>query len=276
MSLGLNKIQTLSGKVALITGARSERGMGYATACKLAEAGADVVISARFSDHDPRRAEFDALGKNIANTYGVRCLTLAMDVTDRAQVEAAINTLVDELGGLDILFNNAGIGFGELFMDMTTEQLNNAWNVNVLGSFHTTQLAVPQMLKRGGGSIINNSSIYGLGCDAYVSAYCMTKHAIIAMTKTLALELGEQNIRVNAVCPGMVLTDMCDVECELIAESTGCTKDEAKQELESKNAFKRGAEPSEVGDVVLFLASEQSSYISGAAIEVTAGQPCGL
>ena len=276
MKKSLAQLQSLKGKVALVTGARSERGIGYASACKLAEAGADVVITSRFTENDERRAAFDALGKNIADNYGVRCLTLAVDVTDRAQVEAGINTVVAELGGLDIVFNNAGIGFGELFMDMSPEQLNSAWNVNVMGSFHVCQLAVPHMLKRGGGSIINNSSIYGLGCDAYVSAYCMTKHAIVAMTKTMALELGEQNIRVNAVCPGMVVTEMGDVEYQLIADAEGISFDEAKAYLASKNAFKRGAEPEEVGDLVLFLASEQSGYITGTAMEVAAGQPCGL
>ncbi len=266
----------LSGKIALVTGARSKRGMGYATACKLAEAGADVAISSRFTDYDERRAEFDNLGKCIADNYGVRCLTLAIDVADRSQVAEGIDTLISKLGGLDILFNNAGIGFGELFMDMSPEQLNTAWNINVMGAFHTTQLAIPEMLKRGGGSIINNSSIYGLGCSDYVSAYCMTKHALVAMTKTLALELGEHNVRVNAICPGMVLTDMCDVECELIAESEGITKAEAKTYLEAKNALKRGAEPGEIGDTVVFLASPQSAYITGTAIEISAGQPCGL
>ena len=276
MTQSLKQMQSLKGKVALVTGARSERGIGYNAACKLAEAGADVAITSRFSENDKRRTAFDALGKKIEQNYGVRCLTLAMDVTDRAQVETGINRLVEELGGLDILFNNAGIGFGELFMEMTPEQLNSAWKVNVMGSFHVTQLAVPQMLKRGGGSIINNASIYGLGCDAYVSAYCMTKHAIVAMTKTLALELGEQNIRVNAVCPGMVVTEMGDVEYQLIADAEGISFDEAKAYLASKNAFNRGAEPGEIGDVVAFLASDQSGYITGTAMEVAAAQPCGL
>ncbi len=266
----------LAGKVALITGARSDRGIGYATACKLAEAGADVAITSRFSEGDARRAEFDALGERLSADYGVRCLTLSMDVTDRQQVEQGVATLVAELGSLDLLFNNAGIGFGELFMDMSAEQLNQAWNINVMGSFNTCQAAVPALLPRGGGSIINNASIYGLGCEAYVSAYCMTKHATVAMTKTLALELGEQNIRVNAVCPGMVVTEMGDVEYQLIADAEGISFDEAKAYLASKNAFNRGAEPGEVGDVVTFLETNPSKYVTGTAIEVAAGQPCGL
>jgi NAD(P)-dependent dehydrogenase (short-subunit alcohol dehydrogenase family) len=266
----------LNNKVALVTGARSERGIGYASACALAAAGADVVITSRFAENDERFPGFEALANNIADEYGVRCLAMAMDVVKRDQVQRVIDACVKELGGLDILFNNAGMGFGELFVDMTPEQLQGIWDVNVMGSFHTTQLVIPEMIKRGGGSIINNASIYGLGTDPYISGYCMTKHAIVAMTKALAQEVGEQGIRVNSVCPGMIVTEMGDLEYQDIADIEGISFDEAKTYLASKNALKRGGEPEEVGNVVAFLASPQSGYISGVNMPVSAGQPVGL
>ncbi len=268
--------QSLRNKIALVTGARSERGIGYASACALADAGADVVITSRFSENDERYRDFEALAKKISQRYDVRCLALSMDVTKREEVQQTIETITAELGGLDILFNNAGIGFGELFMDMSSEQLQGAWDVNVMGSFHCTQLAIPEMLKRGGGSIINNASIYGLGTDPYISAYCMSKHALVAMTKSLAQEVGEQGIRVNAICPGMVVTDMGDLEYQAIADAEGISFEEAKAYLASKNALKRGAKPKEVANVVAFLASSQASYITGSALPISAGQPVGL
>ncbi|MFC0061302.1 SDR family NAD(P)-dependent oxidoreductase [Vibrio inusitatus] len=235
---------TLKNKIALVTGARSPRGIGYASARQLAKAGADVAIADIFNSADADSfTEFHALGKSIAEEFGVRCITISMDITDRLQVEQGIANIVTKLGGLDILFNNAGICFGELFMDMSLEQLNKAWNINVVGAFHTTQVAVKEMLKRGGGSIINNASVAGIGCESHISAYSMSKHAVVAMTKTLAIELGEQNIRVNAVCPGMVLTEMCDVECGIIADAESITVEAAHDLLASRNALKRGCKP---------------------------------
>jgi len=274
----------LAGKVAIVTGARSERGIGYGAALKLAEAGANVVITARFSDYegnladyqgDEKFADFQRLAGRIEEK-GVRCLALPMDVVDRNQVTTAVNCAAEKLGGIDILFNNAGIGFGELFVDTNPEQFNSTWNVNVMGAVNVSQAVIPHMNRQGGGSIINNSSIYGLGADPYISAYVMTKHALIGMTKAMALELGEKKIRVNAIAPGMVVTDMGDVEYQLWAEVMGCSFAEAKQYIADKNAFKRGGEPSEVGTAVVFLASEMASFVTGIVMPVAAGQPCGL
>lgn len=274
----------LQGKVALVTGARSSRGMGFATAIKLAEEGADIVMTAWVDDveghpgeyrGDQRFEAFRTLAKDI-EALGVRCLALPMDVSNRAQVDGVVDYVSEELGGIDILFNNAGIGFGELFMDTTPAQFNDAWSINVMGMVHVSQAVVPKMAARGGGSIINNSSIYGLGAAPYVSAYVATKHAMVGLTKSMALELGEKNIRVNAICPGMVLTEMGDIEYQLIADAEGISFKEAKQGLADQNVLKRGAEPGEVADAVVYLASDKSSFVTGVAMPIAAGQVVGL
>lgn len=274
----------LEGKVAMITGARSPRGMGYAAALKLAEEGADIVMTARADDIEGHPAEFKdderfeafrTLGAEIER-QGVRCLALPLDVTDREQVGQVVDYAAETLGGIDILFNNAGIGFGELFVDTKPAQFNDAWYVNVMGMVHVSQALVPWMAARGGGAIINNASIYGLGAAPYVSAYVATKHAMVGLTKSMALELGEQQIRVNAICPGMVVTEMGDIEYQLIADAEGISFEEAKQGLANQNVLKRGAEPEEVADTVVYLASEKASFITGVAMPVAAGQMVGL
>ncbi len=276
--------RSLEGKVALITGARSPRGIGLAAGLKLAEAGADVVITSRFGPvegsplefiGDERFATFKRFSDQV-EAYGTRCLALPMDVTDRNQVDRVVETTVSELGGLDIVFNNAGTAFAETFVDTTAGQFQSAWDVNVLGTINVSQAAIPAMIRRQGGSIINNASIYGLGAAALVSAYVATKHAIVGLTKAMALELGVHHIRVNALCPGMVITEMGDLEYQMVADSEGTTFEEAKQLLADQNVLKRGAEASEIGDAVVYLAGEQSSFVSGIAMPIAAGQPVGL
>ncbi len=274
----------LEGKVALITGARSARGMGFSTALKLAEAGADIIMTARTTgdisetlevDGDKRFTDFLDLVPQVL-ACDVRCLALPVDVADPAQIKAAVARASDQFGGIDILFNNAGTAFAGAFTETTGEAFQDAFNTNVLGMIHASQAVIPSMIERGGGSIINNASIYGLGAAPFVSAYVMSKHAIVGLTKTMALELGEAGIRVNAVCPGMVLTEMGDKEYELIASLEGCSFEEARDSLAQQNALKRGAQPEEVASVVAFLASDAASFVTGSAMPVSAGQPAGL
>ena len=213
-------MKDLAGKVALVTGARSVRGIGYATAVKLAEAGADVAISSRFSGHDgaiesyqggERFQAFKKLAETIT-AKGVRCLPIPMNVSDRHQVSVGIDYICEQLGGLDILFNNAGVGYGTPFEDTPLHEFEQSMNVTFMGTVHTCQLAIPRMKQRGGGVIINNASIYGLGAEPYFAAYIASKHAVVGLTKAMALELGEYGIRCNAVCPGMIVTEMGDKE----------------------------------------------------------------
>ncbi|MGB3625040.1 MAG: SDR family oxidoreductase [Henriciella sp.] len=274
----------LEGKVALITGARSARGMGFATALKLAEAGADIIMTARTSGQiddglavtgDDRFKAFEELAAQVL-AHNVRCVALPMDVAKPEQVRAVVATAVETFGGVDILFNNAGTAFASAFTDTSPAEFQDAFNVNVLGMIEISQAVIPSMIERGGGNIINNASIYGLGAAPFVSAYVMTKHAIVGLTKTMALELGEAGIRVNAVCPGMVLTEMGDKEYEMIAGLEGCSFEEARDALAQQNALNRGAQPEEVANVVTFLATDAASFMTGVALPVSAGQPAGL
>ncbi|MBU2195683.1 MAG: SDR family oxidoreductase [Alphaproteobacteria bacterium] len=279
-----NTPRPLEGKVALITGARSARGMGFATALKLAEAGADIIMTARTNGQidnqlvvtgDDRFKAFEDLVPQVL-AHNVRCLALPMDVSKPEQVKAVVASAVEIFGGVDILFNNAGTAFASAFTETTSEAFQEAFNINVLGMIGVSQAVIPTMIERGGGNIINNASIYGLGAAPFVSAYVMTKHAIVGLTKTMALELGEAGIRVNAVCPGMVLTEMGDKEYEMIAGLEGCSFEEARDALAQQNAMKRGAQPEEVASVVTFLATDSASFMTGVALPISAGQPAGL
>tara|TARA_R100000935_G_scaffold57846_1_gene92893 strand:- start:5563 stop:7524 length:1962 start_codon:yes stop_codon:yes gene_type:complete len=274
----------LAGKVALITGARSARGMGFATALKLAEAGADIIMTARTSGQidnrlavtgDERFKAFEDLVPQVL-AHKVRCMALPMDVSNPEQVKAVVASAVETFGGVDILFNNAGTAFASAFTETTSEEFQNAFNINVMGMIEVSQAIITSMIERGGGNIINNASIYGLGAAPFVSAYVMAKHAIVGLTKTMALELGESGIRVNAVCPGMVLTEMGDKEYEMIAGLEGCSFEEARDALAQQNALKRGAQPEEVANVVTFLATDSASFMTGVALPISAGQPAGL
>ncbi|MBU2143455.1 MAG: SDR family oxidoreductase [Alphaproteobacteria bacterium] len=279
-----NTPRPLEGKVALITGARSARGMGFATALKLAEAGADIIMTARTNGQidnqlvvtgDDRFKAFEDLVPQVL-AHNVRCLALPMDVSKPEQVKAVVASAVEIFGGVDILFNNAGTAFASAFTETTSEAFQEAFNINVLGMIEVSQAVIASMIERGGGNIINNASIYGLGAAPFVSAYVMTKHAIVGLTKTMALELGEAGIRVNAVCPGMVLTEMGDKEYEMIAGLEGCSFEEARDALAQQNALKRGAQPEEVASVVTFLATDSASFMTGVALPISAGQPAGL
>jgi NAD(P)-dependent dehydrogenase (short-subunit alcohol dehydrogenase family) len=274
----------LSGKVAIVTGARSNRGIGYSTALQLAKDGADVVMTSRFAGHDAeidsfqgdsKFQEFQALAESIEQLGG-RCLAVPMDVTNRDQVAKAIDYTCEKLGGLDILFNNAGVGYGTPFVDTPLEEFEQSFAVNFMGVVNTNQLAVAQMIKRGGGAIINNASIYGLGAEPFFSAYIASKHAVIGLTKAMAVELGQDGIRVNAVCPGMIVTEMGDVEYQAVADIEGVSFEEAKAMIANKNVFCRGGRPEEVADAVSFLASERAGFITGIAMPVAGGQSPGL
>ncbi len=211
----------LSGKVAIVTGAGRPKGIGRATALRLAEQGADVVVSdiCRKYEGDWESYgvgdDFAALERLAAEIedLGVRALAEPVDVTDDAQIEACIERCCSELGGVDILFNNAGtaIGCGP-FLSMTDTQWDMSLQVNVTGTFRFSQLAASKMMERGGGVIINTSSMAGLGAAELMAGYVTSKFAVVGLTKAIAAELGPFGIRCNCVCPGMVMTDMGDAE----------------------------------------------------------------
>ena len=273
----------LSGQVALITGAGRAGGMGEATARRLAEAGADVVVTDLGRDRPELRqdethglgddmAALEALAAELRDRWGVRSIAAALDVTDHAQAEAVVQRTLDELGSLDILFNNAGAttGVGR-FVDQTDGQWELSWQVNVMGSRRMALLALAPMIAAGRGVIINNISIGGLVSDAGYGAYNVTKFGLAAMTKLVAKEHGPDGIRCVGVCPGPIDTQMAVANRRLVAELAGVSDDEASEMLVSEVPLGRWGKADEVAQLVAFVASPAASYINGALIPIDGG-----
>ena len=269
--------------MALVTGAGRAGGMGAATARRLAEAGADVVVTDLGRDRpelrqDPTHglgddmAALEALAADLRDRYGVSSLAASLDVTDQAQAEAVVERTLRELGSLDILFNNAGAttGVGR-FVDQTDDQWNLSWQVNVMGSRRMALLALGPMIESGRGVIINNVSIGGLVSDAGYGAYNVTKFGLVAMTKLIAKEHGPDGIRCVGVCPGPIDTQMAVANRRLVADLAGVSDDEASEMLVSEVPLGRWGTADEVAQLVTFLASPAASYVNGALIPIDGG-----
>ena len=268
----------LDGKVAFVTGAGRPRGIGRAAAIELARAGADVVVSdvARPGPRiggRPTVAEDDGgLREAVAEIEGLGRggLALVLDVTDENEVRAGVEAAVDHFGRIDVLFNNAGTPVGvKPFLELSTDDWMHSWGVHVMGCVFMCRAVVPTMRANGGGVIINNSSASGLRALPDYGAYTATKHALIGLTKTLALEFGPDGIRVIAICPGDIATDMADLGIALAAQQPGLdpVEQESLAPLETIALCRRG-EAAEVGRAVAWLASSGASYISGESIVI--------
>lgn len=243
----------LKGKVALITG--GVRGIGKAISICFAKAGADVVMN-----YTSDRSEQDA-NKLIEelNAIGVQAIAIKADVSKAEEAQGLINQTIETFGKLDILVNNAGITKDMLLLRMTEEEFDQVLAVNLKGVFNCSKVASKAMLKTG-GSIINMSSVVGLNGNAGQSNYAASKAGIIGFTKSVAKEFGSRNIRVNAIAPGFIQTDMTDV-----------LSDKVKEEVTKQIPMKRLGLPEEVAQVALFLASEYSNYVTGEVIRVDGG-----
>jgi len=267
-------MKSLENQVALITGAGRARGMGRAAARKLAEHGADVVVTDLALDE----IDFASLQETsrLAQEYGVKSTAIPADITDQEQVENCVSEVLARFGRIDILFNNAGISIGGPFLETPISVWLKTFDINLYGMVRFCRQVIPVMINQGGGAIINNSSLNGLGATPDTSAYTASKFAVIGLTKTLALEYASSNIRVNAVCPGIVDTDMGGELIEYVAETEGVSLEDARRSLASEVPFHRHALPEEIAEVVAFLASSKASYITGAAIPIGGGLVAGL
>lgn len=267
-------MKLLDDKVALVTGAAHPKGMGFAACRKLAAAGAKIVLSDLVRNEQERQL-IQSRAEEIEQRGGT-VLALGMDISDRRQVAACVEESIHAFGKLDIVFNNAGtpVGVGK-FLEMTDEQWDLSYQVNLKGAVNVCQYVIPVMGKNGGGSIINNSSLAGLGAVAEMAAYTATKFAVIGLTKALAAEFGEQNIRVNAVCPGSIWTQMGELEVEMNRVHDESFTD-AKQRLLDDVSMRRWGASDEVADAVVYLASDMASYVSGVALPVAGGMAAGL
>ena len=200
----------LDGKVAFVTGAGRPRGIGRAAALEMAKAGADVVVS-DLARPGPRIGELATVAEDdmglreavtVIEALGRSGLALVLDVTDESEVRAGVEAAIDRFGRIDVLFNNAGTPVGvKPFLELSTDDWMHSWGVHVMGCVFMCRAVVPTMQTNGGGVIINNSSASGLRALPDYGAYTATKHALIGLTKTLALEFGPDGIRVIAVCP---------------------------------------------------------------------------
>ena len=270
-------VKTLKNQVAIVTGAGSHRGVGKACALKLAEAGANVVITARIRNaSDPNKDVLETAIKE-AQALGVKALAMAVDVTNRDQVRTCIERTLEEFGRIDILVNNAGTPAGAApFLEVTPEEWQHSWQTNVMGTVNFCQLVIPLMQQSGGGAIVNIVSLLGLGALPKYGAYVTTKHAAVGLTKTMAAEFAKVNIRVNAICPGIIDTKMNDHQVEATAKRRGISIKEAQEELAGKAPMGRFGTAEEIADAAVYLASPAASYVTGVTLEVAGGLGKGL
>jgi 3-oxoacyl-[acyl-carrier protein] reductase len=242
----------LKGKVALVTGA--SRGIGKGIALELAKAGACVIINYKSNDE----AAEDTIRE--IKDLGAYALKIKGDVSDYEFSKQMIKTTVEKLGRIDILINNAGISKVGLFMDATPEEWDNVLNINLKGTINCSHSAVVEMIRQKSGSIINISSMWGnvgASCEAIYSA---SKGAINSFTKALAKELAPCNIRVNAIAPGVIDTEM-----------NRWLNEEERKSLLDEIPMMRFGEVEDIGKLVTFLVSENSKYITGQVITIDGG-----
>jgi 3-oxoacyl-[acyl-carrier protein] reductase len=246
----------LTGRTVLVTAAAGT-GIGFATAKRCAEEGATVVISDR---HEHRLA---TSAEQLATATGGKPLIVPCDVTVEADVRRLFTTVTSELGGVDILVNNAGLGGTAELVDMTDEQWNRVLDVTLGGTFRCTRVALRHMCPRRTGVIVNNASVLGWRAQAGQAHYAAAKAGVMALTRCAAIEAAPHGVRVNAVAPSLAMhPNLAKV-----------TSDALLDELTSREAFGRAAEPWEIANVIVFLASGYSSYLTGEVISVSSQHP---
>lgn len=239
-------------KVAMITGAT--RGIGKQIALTLANEGYNIVLNYRTENDELKQL------KNEIESKKVKCLTVQGDVTNFEDCKQMIESAIKEFGKVDVLVNNAGITKDMLLARMKEEDFKQVIDVNLVGTFNMTKNVISYMMKARNGRIINISSVVGISGNAGQTNYSASKAGIIGFTKSLAKEVASRNILVNAVAPGFIETNMTDV-----------LKQEVKDEIAKNIPLKRMGTPKDVANVVKFLASEDSSYITGQVISVDGG-----
>lgn len=251
--------ERFAGKVAVVTGAGV--GIGRATALRLAEEGAEVVALDR--DHDTAAETVEAIKAAGGSARPASC-----DITASDQVAATFARVADELGGLDVLINNAGVTRYGTVEEFSEEDWDLILDTNVKGTFLTVKHAVPLMRRRGGGAIVNAASTQAFASQPLVAAYSASKGAIVSMTRTLALDHAKDGIRVNCFCPGSVQTPMLRYGAEVLLDAD---PDQTMQEWGRLHPLGRLIQPEEVAALIAFLASDEAAAITGAPYLVDGG-----
>jgi len=246
----------LDSKTVLVTAAAGT-GIGFATARRCAEEGAVVVLSDR---HDRRLGE---AAEQLEGVMGARPVTAVCDVTDQQQVDTMFATAIGATGGLDVVVNNAGLGGTAHLVDMTDDEWAQVLDVTLNGTFRCTRAALQHMLPRGTGAVVNNASVLGWRAQVGQAHYAAAKAGVMALTRCAAIEAAPANVRVNAVAPSLAVH-------EHLAK---VMPEEAIDELITREAFRRSAEPWEVANVIVFLASDYSAYMTGEVVSVSSQHP---
>lgn len=239
-------------KTVFVTGA--SRGIGKEVALKFADNGYNVVINyvSSKTNVEELKAEF--------KSKGVKTLIMQADVTDKEAIEELVKKAIEEFGSIDVLVNNAGITKDNLLMRMSEEEFDKVIEVNLKGTYIVTKAVTKYMMKKRKGSIINLSSVVGVAGNAGQCNYAASKAGIIGFTKSVAKELASRNIRANAVAPGFIETDM-----------TAVLSDEVKENIHNQIPLKRMGTANEVANLIYFLGSDESAYITGQVINVDGG-----
>lgn len=251
-------------KIAIVTG--GARGIGKAITSRLSEEGASVVIA----DIE------ESAAKETVNTItrtGRSVVFVKTDVTSKAAVHKMVAETIDRFGTVDILVNNAGTDIKGRITELSEETWDLLLNLNLKGTFLCTQAVIPAMQKKGYGRIVNISSMAGKTGEAFTSPYCASKFGVIGFTESVALEVGKDNITINAVCPGAVDTDLIKLSISQSAERSGRSFDEELSEKFLKLIpLGRLAQPEDVAQAVAFLASDEAAYITGTTLNVSGGR----
>lgn len=245
-------MKLLEGKTALITGAA--RGIGKAIALKFAAEGANIAFTDLVIDENGQATEHE-----IAS-LGVKCKGYASNAANFDDTHKVVEQILNDFGRIDILINNAGITKDGLMMRMTEQQWDAVINVNLKSAFNFTHAVTPVMMRQKSGSIINMSSVVGVSGNAGQSNYSASKAGMIGLTKSMAKEVGSRGIRVNAIAPGFIITDM-----------TAALSEEVRNEWAKQIPLRRGGTPDDVANTAIYLASDLSSYVSGQVIHVCGG-----
>lgn len=256
---------SLKGKVAIVTGSTSGIGLGLAQS--LAAEGADIMLNG-FGDP----AEIDRLRKSLTATHGVRVAYSNADLSWPAAVCAMVEQATVELGAVDILVNNAGIQYTAPVHEFPPERWEAVMAVNLSAVFHAIRAALPQMLRRNWGRIINIASTHGLVASAHKAAYVAAKHGVVGLTKVVALETAGTDVTCNAICPGWVLTPLVQKQIDDLAKSEGLTPEAARMRLlAEKQPSREFVTPEQLGALTVFLCSDAAAQIRGAALPVDGG-----
>lgn len=257
-------MSTLKGKTAIITGSTSGIGLGIAKG--LAAQGLNIVMNG-FGDED----EIEKNRKAVED-LGVKCIYNGADMTKPDEIEDLIKTANSELGSVDILVNNAGIQHVASIEDFPPEKWDAIIAINMTSAFHTIRHTVPLMKAQGWGRIINLASAHGLVASPHKSAYVTAKHGILGLTKTVALEVAQDNITVNAICPGYVKTPLVDGQIADTAKSRGISEEEVVNDVLLKAQHtKKFVEIEDIAALALFLCSDAAENITGTHQSIDGG-----